>query len=172
MVIKLGLAANSGFQDVIDEIEHFEAHFHNKERWYGVIAGNNEVNAIQDNLTPFRTTSGNGVYGAGVCVMGTSDVLVPGMVKFDLHKILIKDTQKAELNKYRLAWGTGTEAEAITAGNYSTFMLNPVVATGRTVSDQIMCPKLANGTKVWISVRTVTSTQWVDFFIGGHGYPV
>jgi len=163
---------NATEQAILEEAEYIERHFHNKERWYGKIAGNNEVNAIQDNMTPFRITSGTGTYGTGVCIIGTSDVLVPGIIEFDLHQMLIKDTQKAELNKYRFAWGTGTEAEAITAGDYSTKMSNPIVATGRTVETNIMMPKLSIGTKVWVSVWAVTNTQWVDIFVGGHGYTI
>jgi hypothetical protein len=156
--------------DILEEVIEIEHHLHNKERWYGKIAGNNEVNALENSLTPFRITSGVGTYGVGVCVVGTADVLVPGTIKFDLHEVLIASTQKAELNKYRWAWGTGTEADAITAGNYSTKMTNPIVNTGKSDEIKVMMPRLANGTKVWLSFWSVTNTQWTDIFIGGHGY--
>lgn len=159
---------------VLEEIERVaevvDHHFHGNERWYGKIADNDEENAIENNLTPFRVTSGIGTYGTEVCVVGSLDVLVPGMTIFDLHNILFKDVQKAELYKFRLAYGTGTHAEAILASQYSTFMVNFQVTTGKTESLGIMIPRLANGYKVWISCWSVTNSQWADIFIGAHGY--
>jgi hypothetical protein len=153
----------------IDEIEYIEEHFHNKERWYGKITGNNETNAIENNLTPFRVTSGVGGYGTAVCVIGSGDVPVTGKTHFDLHRLLCSSFQKAELAKIRLAWGATTEADAITAGNYSTVMVNPL-ATSKETDFEIRFPVVSNGTKVWVNFWSTTNSQWVDLFIGLHGY--
>lgn len=155
--------------DTLAEAEESEEHVHNKERWYGKITGNNETNAIENSLTPFRITSGAGGYGTGVCVIGTADVPVAGKTKFDLHRIICSLFQKAELAKLRIAWGTSTEAAAVAAGNYSTVMVNPVT-TAKEADFDVRCPVLDNGTKVWISFWSVTNSQYVDLFIGVHGY--
>lgn len=152
-----------------EEIEYTEHHFHNKERWYGKISGNNEVNAIDNNLTPFRITSGVGTYGTAVCVIGSSDITVTGKTKFDLHRLLCSNFQKAELGKIRIAWGNTTEADAITAGNYSTVMVNPI-ATSKESDFEVRFPVQNNGTKVWVNFWSVTNSQWVDLFVGVHGY--
>jgi hypothetical protein len=154
---------------ILEEATEGVDHFHNKERWYGKKTGNNETNAIDNILTPFRVTSGTGGYGTGVCVLGTADVPVTGKTKFDLHRLLCTNFQKQELAKIRLAWGSTTEADAITAGDYSTVMVNPQSLARETELD-IRMPQLANGTKVWVNFWSVTNAQWVDFFIGVHGY--
>jgi len=162
---------SEGYQEeeTLQEVELIEHHFHNKERWYGKVAGNNEVNAIENNLTPFRITSGTGTYGTAVCVIGTNDIPVAGKIYFDLHRIICSTFQKAELAKIRLAWGSGTHADAITAEDYSTIMVNPAT-TLKEADFEIRFPVVANGTKVWISFWSTTNTQWVDLFIGVHGY--
>ena len=153
-----------------EEIEVVEQHFHSKQRWYGKIADNDETNAIEDSLTPFRITSGVGEYGTEVCIVGSADILIPGKTEFDLHKILFLNSQKAELFKLKLAWGTGTHAEALLAGNYSTSMVNFSTLTGKTEGLEAQMPKIANGNKVWISCWSITNSQYVDLFVGGHGY--
>jgi hypothetical protein len=155
--------------EALEESELTDDHNHNKERWYGKIAGNNEVNAIENNLTPFRVTSGVSGYGTGVCVMGSSDVPVVGKAYFDIHRILCSNFQKAELAKIRFAWGASTESAAITAGNFSTIMVNPQT-TSKEADFDIRFPVLQNGTKVWVNFWSTTNSQWVDIFYGVHGY--
>jgi hypothetical protein len=154
---------------IFSEVEATEEHFHNKERWYGKIAGNNETNAIENSLTPFRVTSGTGTYGTAVCVIGTADVPVAGKTYYDLHRLLCSAFQKAEIAKVRVSWGTDTEAAAVAAGNFSTVMVNPLT-TAKEADFDVRFPVVANGTKVWVAFWSTTNSQWVDFFIGVHGY--
>lgn len=69
-----------------------------------------------------------------------------------------------------MAYGTGTYAAAISAEQYSTFMVNFQQTSGKQESLPIMMPRLPNGYKVWIACWSVTSAQYVDLFIGAHGY--
>lgn len=157
--------------DVMNEVEIIDHHLHGKQRWYGLNPAHDEVTALANVLTPFRVTSGVGTYGSEVCVVGSGDELIPGIDFFDLHKVLVVGSQKAEIYKFRMVWGTGTHADAVTAGQYSTFMMNFVTTTGKIDSLEIMMPRLATGTKVWLCIWSVTDSQWADLFIGGHGYP-
>lgn len=155
--------------DALTETEIVDDHDHNKERWYGKISGNNETNAIENNLTPFRVTSGTGTYGTAVCILGSGDVPVTGKTSFDIHRILCSNFQKAEIAKIRLAWGTDTNAAAVAAGDYSTIMVNPAT-TVKEADFEVRFPVVANGAKVWVSFWSTTNTQWVDLFFGVHGY--
>jgi hypothetical protein len=155
--------------ETLEEAEHSDDHNHNKERWFGKISGNNEVNAIENSFTPFRITSGVGTYGTAVCILGSSDVPVQGKTYFDIHRLLCVNFQKGEIAKIRMAWGTGTHADAITAGNYSTIIVNPMT-TSKEADFEIKCPIIANSTKVWISFWSTTNSQYVDLFFGIHGY--
>jgi hypothetical protein len=152
-------------QDLAIEIA---ANFYEKERWYGKKEGNDETNAIANTLTPFRVTSGVGTYGTAVCVIGTDDVAMPGKTVFDLHRILCSNFQKAELGKIRVAWGSSSAADAVAAGDYSTYMTNPQNTTKEAIDD-VKVPPIENSLKVWVYFWSTTNSQWVDLFIGTHG---
>jgi hypothetical protein len=139
------------------------------ERWYGKIDGNNEINAIAANMTPFRVTSGIGGYGANVCVIGSDDLPIQGRQKFDLYKILCSKLQKAEVATLRIAWGISTFEEAILSGNYSTIIINPGTRN-QEYSNELRMVSSNNDTKVWIDFWSTSNSQWVDIFIGIRGY--
>lgn len=161
-----------------DEVEEIDQHSHNVERWWGALAGPTETNAIESNVTrPFAATSGNDDWGAAIPIIGTADN--PGVsglsTEFDVHELLVTDLDDDTTPwKIRLIYGTGTSADAITAGQCTERMVQtnavPGNRAGGTPFPFRMIP-LDVGTKVWAQSWNQTNGEIASFFIGVHGYP-
>ena len=162
-------------QDEVTEIEH---HIHNKERWFGQSGDQSGNDWAADNLVPLDVISGNNAYGSDADdeakVLGTADTpVIAGMTMFDFHRVLIVGVSQDSVYKMRIVWGTGTMADAITAGQTSEFMikfdaLNPQQSAG--IPFDVRMPRLAVGTKVWIQAWNATDNATASFFIGLHEY--
>ena len=160
---------------VEDEIDH---HFHNRERWRGQRIGQTAVSWAADSLTPFRAISGNNAYGADpgdeAFVLGSADTpIISGMTLFDFHRLLIITQSVITVYKLRVIWGTGTMAVAIAAGQFTESMVISNSALGIVAGgspSEIMMPRVACGTQVWIQAWNATNNATIDFLIGLHEY--
>ena len=161
-----------------EELLEIEEHLHNTERWFGAKAVPTATSWADDTLTAFQAISGNGDYGSDADdeaeVFGSADTPAQtGKTKFDVHKILIVDTSVGTVYKIRMVWGSGTMADAISAGQYTEEMYlidaaNPQQSGGSPV--EILMPRLDAGTKVWVQARNATDNATIDFFVGIHEY--
>ncbi|MCK5610257.1 hypothetical protein KAR91_50760 [Candidatus Pacearchaeota archaeon] len=132
-----------------------------------------------DVLTPFVAISGNDAYGTDASdeaqVLGTADTpVVSGMVHFDLHRLLITDVGDSTPYKLRVVYGTGTQADAVTADQYTEVMIqfdaaNPQLSAGIPVEVELP-PGTAGSTKVWIDAWNATDNSEIDFLVGLHEY--
>jgi len=158
------------------KVHEIEKHFHNRERWMGQHASvSGEVNCGQTGtLTSFQTDAGNDTWGAAVCIIGTGDTpVIAGNAKFDLHRLDISDVENAanKITHYiQIIYGTGTSADAITAGQYSEIICTPE-KDGKTTPYDIIMPRVDDATKIWVrhwvdGVNTAT----MDFYVGIHEY--
>ena len=154
-----------------EEHAHFtELHFHSIERWLGFGA--------VDTLTPYQAISGAGDYGAdpgdeAIILTDEQTPIIAEKISFDFHRIMVVDVTQDTHFKLRIVYGTGTMAEAISAGQYTEFMAKHDSANPQesaTIPIAIMMPKLAAGTKVWIQTKNVTDNAAIDFFVGIHEY--
>lgn len=73
----------------------------------------------------------------------------------------------------RIIWGTGTMADAITAGQYSVVMvkfdsLNPELSAGIPI--ELRTEEIDVGTKMWAQAWNVTNNATIDFYLGVHEY--
>ena len=162
-------------QDEVTEIEH---HIHNKERWFGQSGDQSGNDWAADNLTPLDVISGDNAYGSDADdeakVLGTADTpVIAGMTKFDLHRFLIVGVSQDSVYKFRIVWGTGTMADAITAGQTSEFMVkfdsvNPQQSAG--IPFDVRMPRLDADTKVWVQAWNATNDATASFFVGLHEY--
>lgn len=160
------------------KVNEIEKHFHTRERWFGKRADQSGDNWGEDNLTPFRAISGNGVYGADANdeakICGADDTpIFAGSAYMDMHRILVVATSIDTHWKIRVIYGTGTMADAITAGQYSEIMVkfdsvNPQQSAG--VPIEVRMPRVAAGTKIWAQAKSATDNATIDFFAGGHEY--
>jgi len=159
------------------EVFEIDGHIHNRERWCGISADQSGNDwCLPDSLNPFVVASGNGDFGTAIKVIGTDNTpLITGDTKFDPHMILITDLENATPWIVRVIYGTGTSGDAVTAGQYTEFMLaaanaGPPVRPGG-VARGILMPRLDAGTdKVWVSVKNATNLDEMEFFVGTHGY--
>lgn len=155
-------------------VHEIERHFHSRELFYGKLGTQTATNWWEaESLTPFRAISGDAVFGADANdeaqVIGSADTSASNGAYFDLHEYLIDSASATSAYVIRLVYGTGTMADAITAGQYSDTMFR-VPANARQSPVVVQMPRIAVGTKVWIQAKNATNNATVDFFIGLHFY--
>jgi len=162
---------------IVDEIS---LHNHSQERWVGKKGTQTATSWADDVLTPFRAISGNNTYGADANdeakVIGIDDTpIISGSKYYNIHSLLIHAVSTSTVWKIRLIYGSGTMAEAIAAGKFSTEMflfdpVNPQLSAG--IPMDISLPKLACGVdKVWVQAWNMTDNATFDFTVGIHEYP-
>ncbi len=158
------------------DVHYTEEHLHNKERWFGISANQaGDDWALQDTLNPFIATSGNNIFGTAgtdpAKVFGPADSpLFAGGKNIDFHRLLVVANNSGSVYKLRAIWGLGTVAEGMAAGQYSEFMfIRDVQNTDRKIMD-VMMPKIAVGTKVWVECWNLTDDATISFFVGVHEY--
>lgn len=180
-IAKIDLAPTDGLTGVVDSlayrISEIEKHLHNRERWYGKLAVQTATDWADNTLTPFVAISGNNAYGTDANdeakVIGTADTPgIAGMAKFDLHRIFISAASAATIWKLQIIYGTGTMADAIAAGQFSTFMVRTTTPTAtQDVPVDVMMPRGACGaTQVWLRAWCATDNATISFFVGVHEY--
>lgn len=160
------------------KVHEIEKHFHNQECWRGKKAVQTATEWADDVLTPFQCISGNNDYGSDADdeaqVLGTADTpFRAGQVKFDVHRIFIDDVSSSSLYKMRLIWGTGTMADAITAGQFSCLHLkfDGVGSTSASFPVDVKMPRLNAGVdKLWAQCWNATDNATLDFLVGIHEY--
>ena len=180
---KIDGAATLGLLGVSNSLAYrvmeLERHFHGRERWFGKLAVQTATDWADNNIaTPFRCISGLNAYGTDANdeaqVIGTADTpAIAGNVRYDVHRILIVDSNSTTVWKLQVIYGTGTMADAIAAGQYSTIMVKVDAAAGQTpnVPCEIMMPRGACGaTKVWVRGWNANNNATLDFYVGWHEY--
>ena len=163
------------------KVVRLERHHHNRETWFGKSADQSGNDWGADTLTPLQAISGAGVYGADANdeakMLGSADTPhFAGKVRFDIHRILVVAASVTTIYKLRIVWGTGTMADAITAEQFTEFMLleDPAVQGGTGRPFEIMSDPdvLAAGMQVWLQCKCATDNATLDFFFGIHEYEV
>lgn len=164
LVVKNGVDPISKILHVVDdEIEH---HLHNVNRWFG-------SGAVEESLTPYTLTSGNGVYGSEVLILDTGDTpFQSGRRFFDLYEVHPESTSSATHYFVRIIYGSGTVADAEAAGQYTTASFNPtgVGTFAGAESANVRNPRLPVGTKMWAKCKNATNLATIDVFFGLHEY--
>lgn len=161
---------------ITSEVTYAEDHVHNKERWFGISADQSGNDwALQETLNPYRATSGDNAWGTSgtdpAKIFGTEDTpIFVGGVRGDFHRILITANSSSTPYKLRIVWGTGTNVEAVAAGQYSEFMFTKDVADKNRKILDIMTVKITSGSKMWIECWNATNDATIDFFVGVHEY--
>ena len=171
------IAQEATLEDVEAEVNEIDQHCHNVERWHGAVDAPSETNAIEANVdAPFAATSGDDTWGTAIPILGTADnPVLAGMEEFDCREILITDLD-ADTSPWRIRiiWGTGTSADAITAGQWSERMVQTNAVPGnRAGGDPVSfrMPLLDVGIKLWAQSWNQTNLEVLQFFWGAHGYP-
>ena len=166
-------------------VEHDE-HFHNIERWRGKKADQSGSTWSEDSLTPFTAISGANTYGADhtgteaqideASVLNTGDTpTITGNTEYDMREFLILETTSTTPWKLRIVYGSGTRADAVTAGQYTEMCLlaladaNPNVEQGTPIN--ITLVRLRCGIdKIWVEAWNATDNAVISFLVGIHEY--
>lgn len=179
--LKIDGAAVDGLNGVDNslayKVHEIERHFHNRERWYGKLAVQTATDWADNTLTPYVAISGNNAYGTDpndeALVLGTADTPgIAGNVRYDVHRIFVSASSVATIWKLQLIYGTGTMADAIAAGQFSTFMVRTSTpASTQDVPVDVMMPRGTCGsTQVWLRAWCTTNNATISFFVGVHEY--
>ena len=180
---KIDSLATNGLNGVNNSLAYrvheIENHFHSVERWVGISADQSGDDwALENTLNPFTAISGNGVFGADADdeakVLGTSDTPLMGSnIKYDLHRVFLVDLSVDTPYIFRLICGVTTMAQAITDGDYSTFMAqnNPTGNKAGGFPLVVMMPRNTCGVdKIWMQIACATDNATATFFVGVHEY--
>ena len=136
------------------------------ERWIGPLLPATATNCARlDTLAGFSATSGNNAYGADagdvVQILGPADTpILAGMGYFTITQAFLVQAvgTGGGLSRVRLAWGNSTFAAAITAGQFTEFVV------GATAGQfQLSIPQLPAGTLMWVNIWNATNDAKVDF---------
>lgn len=160
------------------KVHEIERHFHGRERWFGKLAVQTATDWAADTLTPYRAISGNNAYGSDAndeaLVLGTADTpAIAGNVRFDLHRIMMVGASSQTAYKLRIVYGTGTMADAITAGQYSELVIMSDPSAAQVPHDvfEVMMPRGTCGsTQVWVQAWNASNNATIDFLVGEHEY--
>jgi len=173
----LGMAGT--YNSLAYRVHEIEKHLHNSEDWFGQHASpSGEVTIANDvttgPLSPFQVDAGNNAWGAWVQILGSGDTppaVRPTMVKFDLHKIQVVDSETNDVHCFiQIAYGA-TGAVALNAGDYTTIAYTTVANKATEVAVLFMIPRIAVGVKVWARIMALgEDTMTLDFYFGLHGY--
>jgi hypothetical protein len=176
-LIVSGGATQATLLDVADEAEYIEEHMHHKVIWYGKNADQTTYWASANTLTPFRATSGANAYGTAgtdpAKCFSTSDNLSElgtGLVSGDFDEVLFVGNSSSTVYKLRLIWGTGTVAEAVTAGQLSETMFYRDNADKSRQPRLWSTPKIGVENAIWVECWNASDDATIDFFVGAHAY--
>lgn len=165
------------------KVEEMEKHIHNVERWIGISgdqSGTDWSDSVSDAtmIPPFVAISGDDTYGADADdeakILGTSDLpLITDMVKSDIHHLFVVASDDTSIWWLRVVYGSGTMADAITAGQYSEYPVIPDAAVQGSISvvTDILMPRITCGTdKIWVQGKNTTDNATISFYVGLHEY--
>ena len=161
----------------LEESRECTHHFHNIERWWGAVGAPDETNAIAATVSvDFAATSGNDTWGAAIPILGTADDPTPdSQALFDAHRVLFTDLDDdTSLWRFRIIYGYGTSADAITAGQWTEIpVITNAVPGNRAggVASDIKMPVLSVGIKLWAQAWNATNGEILSFQYGTHAYP-
>lgn len=169
----------NAISDLEEEVEVIEDHFHNTEKWFGIHPSpTTTVWGSVNSLAPYTVTSGNNAYGTGATdaaqVIGSADTPVDtGNRYYDLHRLFVASSSVSTVWKLRIIYGTGTMAAALSAGKFSTAIVridstNPAQSDGSPFD--IVMPRVAVGTQVWIQGWNATDDATITLYAGVHEY--
>ena len=158
---------------------HICATLNKKVRWYGKLNPQTATNWCDGaTLNPYVVVSGNNTWGAGEQLFGTLDVLTElgtGFVAGGLNVFLPVGNTSNTVSRIRIIWGTGTLADAVTAGQYFELMYlkaaTNAVFTPRNLWGPVIPFFIATlPVKVWAQHWNLTNATTISFFLGVNGF--
>jgi hypothetical protein len=158
-LVSNGLLATDG--SIGHSIAEIETHLHSYERWFGDGG---------QTLTPFQPDSGNDDWGDWMEVLQTTDTpVIPGMAYYDLHRLMVTDTEHTDVYRIQIAFGADPNA-AVLANEYTEVMYIAGSATVNGGPIDVQGKRHLSGTQAWVRVWNANNTGTIDLFVGLHEY--
>ncbi len=164
--------------ETYQEAYETEKHFHNYERWCGKSGDQSGTNWCDEaSLLPFIAVSGDGAFGAGIKIIGSTDTPnQANMVKFNLHKVGVTTIENVSPWYLRFIFDLDGDGEADTpeaAGYYTDVWIQSFTAVAPQVGGSainFISNRVAVGIPVWAKAKNATNLDEIDFFVGFHEY--
>lgn len=173
----VGQLKKAGEPGLFQEVLYAEEHSHSRTRVFGKSGNQSGTDwAVEAGLTLFRAISGDGAFGSDTddeaLLLGTSDTpAIAGKGKFDPGRIAIIATSSTTPWVLRMIYGTGTMADAETAGQYSDINFMKESNAGWSSKTEVRAPLMNCGVdKVWLRAKNATNNATIDFLISIHEY--
>ncbi len=152
-------------------VHEIEKHFHSLERWFG--SDGDGTGSTANNMTEWRLTAGTSdAYGAEAQMLGANDINASDFdvtpVKFDIHKIMVTDSNQNDRNYIIQFWGGVSTFGAATLISEIPYRTGSSVAEVVPVEMQMGRQVVAN--KIWGRCKCETDSKYVDILIGVHVY--
>jgi len=163
-------------EETLEDTTRLIAHITTAVRWVGEHAIRNaEIDCgATGTMAVFQNTAGNDTWSATpLCLIGTGDgPFMAGNTHAHVHMMLVTDVAVAadtDLHYVRVIYGTGTVADAITAGQFTEVQFVPERGAAHSLVP-FQLPPLAYGTgQLWLSHWVGgTNAPTMDFRIGLH----
>jgi len=158
-------------------VHEIDRHNHSWERWMCKAVTPtgthfaDRIGALAGSIVGFELTSGNDTWGTWLQILGSGDTpVVPGMVKYDLHKWTTITTDSITTWFIQLGFGA-SGAAAITAETLCSFVFVPASTSDRTTPITVQTKRQAAGTLAWARGWSVGANgKKATFMIGLHEY--
>jgi len=173
----LGKQITSG-AEILAEVIEIEKHLHNHEKWFGDAASSSaethHADRMNGTIASFDLTSGTSAFNSTwTQVLGSTDTPVEaGKTKFDLHRIIVIDTDSTLPFIVQIVTGeSGDIAAKISSEDFTEF---PYVAASNNIDSgisDVIDVKSDAGTKVWMRCACVGATgKIIKLYFGLHEY--
>lgn len=174
-VATVGLAGTAN--SLAYRVAEIERHFHGYERWLCKAATPtgthfaDRLGAEASSTAGWEITSGNNTWGNWLQILGAGDTpVIPGMVKFDLHRWTTITTDSISTWFIQIGFGA-SGAAALAAETYSSFVFVPASTNDRTTPIDIITRRQAAGTLAWVRGWSVGANgKKASFMVGLHEY--
>lgn len=152
-------------------VHEIEKHLHGIERWFG--SDGDGTASISNNLTEWTLTSGvSQAYGTEVQLLGVNDIVVADFgfipVKFDLHRILVADSNQNDDTYIIQVWSGETTFGAATLRTEIPYRTGS--SSAEVVPIDCQMSRIPVAEKVWARVKCQTDSATLDFTVGIHAY--
>ena len=178
---KIDSLATDGLLGVEDslayKVEEIERHFHNNEKWFGdaavAVGETHAADRVGGATIPFRLVAGNNTFGNWVQILGSADTPVEtGRVKFDLHRILVTDTNSTRPFIIQLVEGESADIAAkILAEDFTEIMYKSATNNNDSGVAEIIDKRCNVGIKHWARCTDIGGNGTnINFYFGIHEY--
>ena len=178
---KIDDVASDGLAGVEDSVAYrahqLERHHHNYEKWFGLAgtpaAETHRADRMDGAIAAFQLTAGNNDFGSWLQVLGSDDTpITVGSVKFDLHRIIVTDTNSTDIFIIQIVTGESAGiATKLVAEDFDEFPYISATNNNDSGISELIDKRVDVGEKVWMRCANVGGNGTVlDLYLGIHEY--